>query len=78
MRPFDSIGKTICRQCSIQPIFNYLDVQRIYTKFKNGVLINIASLAGISPFSMLSVYGMTKAAILGLVKSIELELATKA
>ena len=42
---------------------------------QKGVIINMASLAGISPFPGLSLYGMTKAALISLTKSLSLELA---
>ncbi len=40
-----------------------------------GVIINIASLAGIIPFPGLSVYGITKAGLISLTKSLAVELA---
>ena len=42
---------------------------------QKGVIINMVSLAGISPFPGLSLYGMTKAALISLTKSLSLELA---
>jgi 3-oxoacyl-[acyl-carrier protein] reductase len=40
-----------------------------------GVIINMASLAGITPFPGLAVYGSTKAALIGLTKYMSLEMA---
>jgi 3-oxoacyl-[acyl-carrier protein] reductase len=42
---------------------------------RGGIIINMASLAGISPFAGLSIYGMTKAALIALTKYLALELA---
>lgn len=41
-----------------------------------GVIINVASQAGINPFPGLAVYGTTKAALIGLTKYMSLELAS--
>jgi len=45
--------------------------------FQGNVIINISSLASIVPFKGLSIYGMTKAAINGLTRSMALELSEK-
>ncbi len=45
--------------------------------FQGNVIVNISSLASIVPFRGLSIYGMTKAAINGLTRSMALELSEK-
>ena len=51
--------------------------QLFSTMFNGSVIINISSLASIVPFKGLSIYGMTKAAINGLTRSMALELSGK-
>ncbi|MDP8012087.1 MAG: SDR family oxidoreductase [Thermoplasmata archaeon] len=42
---------------------------------RNGVIINISSIAGLKPMKFLSIYGMSKAAIISLTKYLAVELA---
>ncbi|MEM0161008.1 MAG: SDR family oxidoreductase [Thermoplasmata archaeon] len=44
---------------------------------ENGVIINISSIAGIKPMSFLSIYGITKSAIIGLTEYLAVELSPR-
>lgn len=50
--------------------------ERFMKDSHGGVIINMASLAGINPFPGLAVYGATKSALIGLTKYMSLEMAS--
>lgn len=51
--------------------------QEFGRNMEDGVIINISSIAGIRPMNFISIYGMTKAAIISLTKYLALELSNK-
>ncbi|WP_337860907.1 SDR family oxidoreductase, partial [Ferroplasma sp.] len=78
LEPFESIQENHMQAMFNANLFSTIWMSKEFASIsKHGVIINIASLAGISPFRGLSVYGMTKAAIISLTKSMALELAYK-
>ncbi len=77
LEPFESIDEKHMQVMFNTNLFSPIWLSREFVRNSgNGVIINMASLAGISPFPGLSVYGMTKAALISLTKYLSLEVAS--
>lgn len=78
LEPFENIDEKHMQAMFNTNLFSAVWLSKEFASVqKHGVIINVASLAGISPFFGLSVYGMTKAALISLTKSMALELSSK-
>ena len=76
LEPFGSIDENHLQAMFSTNLFSPIWLSKEFMNIsQKGVIINMASLAGISSFPGLSLYGMTKAALISLTKSLSLELA---
>ncbi len=76
LEPFENIDEKHMQLMFNTNLYSPVWLSREFvSKYDNGVIINMASLAGISPFPGLSVYGMTKAALISMTKYLSLEAA---
>lgn len=78
LEPFESINEKHMQLMFNTNLFSPIWLSKEFlSKSDNGVIINMASVAGISPFPGLSVYGMTKAALISLTEYLSLEAANR-
>lgn len=78
LEPFESINEKHMQLMFNTNLFSPIWLSKEFiSKSDSGVIINMASVAGISPFPGLSVYGMTKAALISLTEYLSLEAANR-
>ncbi|MEM0139131.1 MAG: SDR family oxidoreductase [Ferroplasma sp.] len=76
LEPFPSVSQKSIERMMSTNLYSAINASKKFSETASrGVIINIASLAGVVPFPGLSIYGITKAGLISLTHSLALELS---